>query len=133
MKVGAAVARLDGSGDVVPQILPGGQAYVDDGVVGQVGGQDDGIDDRVTQRDGSGAQAWAEGPVVGVEQGLIGWDWMVRSPARRAPGGRPAAAAGPRHAPSPLQTMTARTSSGIRVRPRSAGVTVPPIEDIVDV
>ena len=87
MKVGAAVARLDGSGDVVPQILPGGQAYVDDGVVGQVGGQDDGIDDRVTQRDGSGAQAWAEGPVVGVEQGLIGWDWMVRSPARRRPVG----------------------------------------------
>ena len=87
MKVGAAVARLDGSGDVVPQILPGGQAYVDDGVVGQVGGQDDGIDDRVTQRDESGAQAWAEGPVVGVEQGLIGWDWMVRSPARRRPAG----------------------------------------------
>ena len=51
MKVGAAVARLDGSGDVVPQILPGGQAYVDDGVVGQVGGQDDGVDDRVTQRE----------------------------------------------------------------------------------
>ena len=75
MKVGAAVARLDGSGDVVPQILPGGQAYVDDGVVGQVGGQDDGIDDRVTQRDGS------------VEQGLIGWDWMVRSPAHRRPVG----------------------------------------------
>lgn len=73
MKVGAAVARLDGSGDVVPQILPGGQ--------------DDGIDDRVTQRDESGAQAWAEGPVVGVEQGLIGWDWMVRSPARRRPVG----------------------------------------------
>ena len=49
MKVGAAVARLDGSGDVVPQILPGGQAYVDDGVVGQISGQDDGVDDRVTQ------------------------------------------------------------------------------------
>jgi hypothetical protein len=50
MKIGAAVARLDGSGDVVPpQILPGGQAYVDDGVVGQVGGQDDDVDDRVTQ------------------------------------------------------------------------------------
>jgi len=32
-----------------PQILPGGQAYVDDGVVGQVGGQDDDVDDRVTQ------------------------------------------------------------------------------------
>lgn len=62
MKIGAAVARLDGSGDVVPpQILPGGQAYVDDGVVGQVGGQDDGVGDRVTQRGESGFQAWAAG------------------------------------------------------------------------
>ena len=61
MKVGAAVARLDGSGDVVPQILPGGQAYVDDGVVGQVGGQDDGVGDRVTQRGESGFQVWAAG------------------------------------------------------------------------
>lgn len=130
MKVGAAVARLDGSGDVVPQILPGGQAYVDDGVVGQVGGQDDGIDDRVTQRDESGAQAWA-GRWCRTGPDRVGLDGQVPGPP--APGGCLAAAAGPRHAPSPLQTMTARTSSGIRVRPRSAGVTVPPIGDIMDV
>lgn len=62
MKVGAAVARLDGSGDVVPQILPGGQAHIGDGVVGQIGGQDDGVNDRVTQRDqSSGPQVWAVG------------------------------------------------------------------------
>ena len=54
--------QLDGPDDVVPQILPGGQAHIDDGVVGQIGGQDDGVNDRVTQRDqSSGPQVWAVG------------------------------------------------------------------------
>ena len=61
MQVSTAIAWLDGSGDVVPQVLPSAQAYVDDGVVGQVGGQDDGVGDRVTQRGENGFQVWAAG------------------------------------------------------------------------
>ena len=53
--------QVDGPDDVVPQILPGGQTHIDDGVVGQIGGQDDDINDRVTQCDQSGAQVRAVG------------------------------------------------------------------------
>ena len=74
MKVGAAVARLDGSGDVVPQILPGDQAHIDDGVVGQIGGQDDDVNDRVTQRDQSRGPSAGGGLLVALGEPCVRYD-----------------------------------------------------------